>query len=301
MPSREYPHVQAAFYDQPWAILPAKLVEIEAILRARVEGRTHAPPGGFVTAKEAEAAAGPRGAAVMGKVAVMPVFGVLTQRAGVFERVSGMSGTEQLGQTFSLLLSDKSIKTIVFNVDSPGGSVFGVKELADKIAAARGEKKLVAVANSMMASAAYWIGSAAHELVVTPGGMAGSIGVVSMHVDYSRALDAGGVKPSYVYAGKYKVEGNPVEPLSDEARAAWQDTVDAYYADFVKAVAKNRGVSESDVRNGYGQGRVLTAKAAKAAGLVDRIDTLEGVLARLGADGASAAIQARALDLDELE
>ena len=89
-------------------------------------------------------------------------------------------------------------------------------------------------------------------------------------------------------AGEYKVEGNPFEPLSEEARAFIQGQVDAAYAQFVKDVARGRGVSVADVKNGYGQGRALDAKAAKAAGLVDRIEMFDDTLARvLGRSGAS--------------
>ena len=88
-------------------------------------------------------------------------------------------------------------------------SVYGVAELADQIQSARASKPVVAIANSLAASAAYWIGCAAGEFYVTPGGEVGSIGVWQAHFDYSQAIASEGVKPTLISAGKYKVEGNP--------------------------------------------------------------------------------------------
>jgi signal peptide peptidase SppA len=186
------------------------------------------------------------------------------------------------------MVADESVGAIVIDIDSPGGSVFGTPELADEILKARGAKPIIAVANSNADSAAYWIASAADEIVGTPSSMVGSIGVWTMHVDFSKMDERVGMKVTYVSAGKYKVEGNEYEPLGEEAQAALQARVDEYYGMFVAAVAKGRGVTASAVRNGYGEGRVVTAKQALALGMIDRIGTLGQTLARFGAstDGA---------------
>src|SRR5208283_803764 len=117
-------------------------------------------------------------------------------------------------------------------------------------------------ADSLAASAAYWIGSAAGELSVSPSGEVGSIGILSVHADYSRAEDAAGVGVTIVSSGKYKTEGNEHEPLGDTARAALQDRVSAYGRMFIRAVARNRGASFADVHDGYGEGRVVGASDA---------------------------------------
>jgi capsid assembly protease len=132
-----------------------------------------------------------------------------------------------------------------------------------------------------MASAAYWIGAQADELVITPSGYAGSIGVYRMHIDESALNEKIGIDVTYVHAGRYKVDGNPDEPLSDDARADWQQNVDDAYAAFVDDVAAGRGVSAETVISSYGEGRVLNARRALDAGLVDRIDTYEGTVTRL--------------------
>jgi ClpP class serine protease len=134
-----------------------------------------------------------------------------------------------------------------------------------------------------MASAAYWLGSAASEVVAAPESDTGSIGVWTAHVDASKMLEEIGWKVTLISAGKYKVEGNPYEPLAAEAREFIQSQVDEYYGMFIKAVARNRGDSQTAVREGYGQGRVLTAREAVKAKLVDRIGTLDQVVGELQA------------------
>ena len=137
---------------------------------------------------------------------------------------------------------------------------------------------MVAIVNSLAASAAYWIGCSAAELYVTPGGEVGSIGVWQAHFDYSQAMAAEGVTPTLISAGKYKVEGNPYAPLDSDAQGFMQSRVDDYYATFTKAVARGRGAPLSQVRDGMGQGRVLGADAALAANMVDGIATFDDVV-----------------------
>lgn len=283
-----YPAIAAAFYNTPHAITPEKLGEIRAFLegkfalpgsiedaRAGAFNEDRPPPG---------PTAGPRdGVQMVGRVAVVPVMGVIAQRMNLMSAFSGGTSAEQLGATIDALAADKSVRAIVLNVDSPGGSVFGIAELGDKIHAAKADKKIVAVANATAASAAYWIASQASELVVTTSGQVGSIGVIAAHTDESAADEKNGIKTTIISAGKYKAEG--YLPLTDDARAAMQANVDKMYGMFVRAVARGRGVTENRVDSDFGQGRMLLAKDAVAAGMADRVATLEQTLRRLGADG----------------
>jgi signal peptide peptidase SppA len=241
---------------------------------------------------EMEAASGRRSKAAPGSVALIPVMGVIAHRMSMMD-ISGPGGTsiQQLTAQIRQALEDGNCKAIVLDVDSPGGSVEGVMELASEIYDARKQKPITAVCNSMACSAAYWLASAASEVVVTPSGQCGSIGVYMLHQDESEALAKDGIKITVIKAGKYKAEGNPSEPLSEEARAAFQSKVDEYYGMFVKAVGKNRGVSQAAVREGYGQGRSLLANDAVKQNLADRIGTLDDVLGKYGVKngGASAA------------
>jgi ClpP class serine protease len=133
----------------------------------------------------------------------------------------------------------------------------------------------------MAASAAYWIGTAADELWVAPSGQVGSIGVFAAHEDISEALKMEGITISLVSAGKYKTEGMPYEPLSAEARASMQRMVDDFHTMFVAAVARNRGVATSTVKNGFGEARMILAQDAVRAGMADGVATLDQTVARL--------------------
>jgi ribosomal protein S27AE len=134
-----------------------------------------------------------------------------------------------------------------------------------------------------MASAAYWIGSACDEVVASPSADTGSIGVYTVHVDASGYNEKLGLKYTLIKAGDHKAEGNPWEPLSEDAESFIQGQIDEMGTTFVAAVAKHRGKKASEINANFGQGRCFTAKQALAAGMVDRIATLEDVLGKLGA------------------
>ena len=266
------------FLSQPWAILPEALESLTLQMVKQASGES---------AAGRDAARAARGAVIVGKTAIVPVRGVITQRGDIFDALfgGGSVSTQALGALLQQLAADNAVSTIVLDIDSPGGSVYGIAELADQMAAIRGKKTIVAVANSLAASAAYWIASAADEIVATPGGEVGSIGVFVAHVDHSEMLKKAGLQFTVISAGKYKTEANPYQPLSEDARRFVQSRVDDYYGMFVKAVATNRGATQTAVREGYGQGRVLGAQAALRANLVDRIATLEQVVATASMPG----------------
>jgi signal peptide peptidase SppA len=280
---KTYDHVVQAVYFRPWAILEPYHEIIRAAVRRHVEGVALSS----VELQDRLAAGRQRATAPsIARVAVIPVHGVIVPRASIFSAMSGGTSIEELSRTFRSALSDEEVDAIVFDMDSPGGIVDGVPEFAEEIRASRGRKPIAAVSNTMMASAAYWLGSQADEITVTPSGEAGSIGVFSAHEDWSAWWEAEGIKTTLISAGKFKTEGNEFEPLGDEARAFFQSKVDDYYGMFVRDVAAGRKASTSAVRAGYGQGRMLTAKDAVAADIADRVATLEDTIVRVGRQGA---------------
>jgi signal peptide peptidase SppA len=275
--SIKYEHIIGAICGTPWAIEPGKLSEIVAVV-------AHHAAGQDFSADEIEARIGARSQGVsQGQgVGVLPIRGTISHRMGSMDESSGGVSTERLSGMLAAYMADETVGSILLDIDSPGGTVTGVSELAAQLFAARGQgKPIVALVNGMAASAAYWLASQADEIVSIPSGLTGSIGVYTAHQDMSAALDKEGVKVTLISAGTHKLEGNPFEPLSDEARAVVQARVDDAYAVFVKDVARGRGVTPGDVRKGYGEGRVLGAKDAKAAGLIDRIGTVEETLGRV--------------------
>lgn len=274
------------FLVTPWALMPERLHAVAALL-ARWSQDIPANPdvlaaiGSDRAAREARRQAAT--AVSSGGIAVLPLYGVITQRGNLVDDVSGSGSvsTQQFAAALRQALADDAVSQILIDIDSPGGNVYGIAELADEIVGARAQKPIVAVANSLAASAAYWIGCSASQFYVTPSGEVGSIGVWQLHVDRSQALAAEGITPTLISAGKYKVEGNPYQPLDGDARDFLQTRVDDYYTSFTKAVARGRGVPVGQVREGMGQGRVLGAEAAREHGMVDGVASFDEVVRKM--------------------
>ncbi|GAB5506673.1 MAG: hypothetical protein Rhirs2KO_18360 [Rhizobiaceae bacterium] len=281
----EIRRILRAFSSQPWFIEPRAADKIIAILEYRAAHGPRAEP------YRDEPAAKPTSREDRGKIAVVNLMGPIVPRSSGVDDISGptVASMERFGALFDQVADDKDVTAIVLNIDSPGGSVDLVPETAAKIRAARREDRpIIAVANTLAASAAYWLASAADELVVTPSGEVGSIGVYMLHQDVSAALEREGVKLTFISEGPRKTEGNPFEPLGKEAAAALQETARYYFDMFAKDVAAHRRVDVSvvtaDPENAeqhFGGGRVYPAKTAVKLGMADRVESLESVLRRL--------------------
>lgn len=284
----QYTRILRQVISTPWAILPAKLVVIRDLLAIRASGQRLTDEEiaaemrrEDTRGQEVKAARGDALYEQRGDTAVLPLVGTIIPRMSFFRESSGAVSVQRFTTAFRAAMKEPDISSVIIEVDSPGGQVDAVEELSTEIFKARGTKPITAVVNTMAASAAYWIATAADEMVVTPSGEVGSIGVFAMHQDVSEMAAMQGVKVSLISAGKYKVEANPFEPLTDEAREAIQQRVDEYYGMFVSAVARNRGVSRSAVRGGYGEGRMVGAKEAVASGMADRVGTLDETISKL--------------------
>lgn len=226
--------------------------------------------------------------AVKGKVGVIPVRGVMMNRPGYISQLFGAKDIQEIREDFDTLMAMSDVGAIVFQIDSPGGSVFGVDELSEHVFNSRGKgKRIISIADGYMASAAYALGSAAEEVYATSSSAVGSIGVYFAHTEFSKAEEAAGIKTTHIFAGKYKVDGNESEPLSETAKKHMQEAVDRYYDQFVSKVAKHRGDSKANVKNGYGEGRALHALDALEEKLIDRIESVEGLISKLSGSAAS--------------
>jgi signal peptide peptidase SppA len=293
--SYKYSRYLARVTRHPWAIMPDKLAAIDELIRLRASG-------GKLSDEEIaerfgpkkQAAAGLTSRANDGAVGLIPIHGVVAHRADSFEASSGGTSTELIGRQLQRLLDDDSVKSILLDFDTPGGSADGVPEMATKIAKGTAIKPIVAHVNALAASAGYWLASQCSEIVCTPSGMVGSIGVFMLLVDESEALAKEGIVINAISAGDNKLEGRPWQPLSDESKAFYQAQVDDCYRDFVAAVAKGRETTAAEVKKSYGQGRVYDAKLALSIGMIDRIATLDDTLARMVASKPSAGVARRA-------
>lgn len=288
----------AEFANTPWAMLPSHLAKMQGVLLNWGNG---VQPSAEVMAaiqadKDArEARRNVAAQASGGGIAVLPMYGIITQRGNMADDISGPGSvsTQQFTRALREAINDPMIAQVLIDIDSPGGSVYGCQELADEIYRARATKPIIGISNSLAASAAYWIGSQCTEFYCTPSGEVGSIGVYTAHADYSAMLEEEGVKMTLIQAGEFKTEGNPYGPLTDEAKAAIQKSVDGYYATFTQSVSRGRACPIANVRDNMGKGRCLSASDALAVGMIDGIATFDEVVAKMqksirGGRGASA-------------
>jgi|GEM_PF-1326374 len=269
----------------PWAVYEPKAEEIMEFLEFRADGGVRSEAELREIAGHARDPMQERGGG--NGVAVIHLFGLIAHRMSGLEAMSGGASLEHFRKQFQQALQNDEIGTIVLHVDSPGGSVDGVAETSDMIYEARGKKRIVAVGDTLIASAAYAIASAADEIVLTKSGMVGSIGVIAVHFEFSEMEKAAGVATTVFTAGRFKGEGNRHEPLTEDARSHIQETVDDFYKQFIDGVARNRAMAPEQVKSGMGQGRALTAERALAEKLIDRIATYDEVLDDLGVSRSS--------------
>lgn len=263
--------------QHPWAIT-------ESALEALVDAYRLSAATGFADAKAAfddDGFGAPATAKPTGGVGVIQIRGALKQHpsASFFDFLFGGGASyDQIEGQLKAFLADDSVRAIVLDIDSPGGTVYGMSSLMGAIMAARGKKPIVAHANSVAASAAYGIGAAADAFYMDPGGIVGSIGVFVMHEDVSEAAKAAGINVTLISAGKYKTRGNEFAPLSDDDLKAIQARVDGLYQQFTADIARGRGVTPAAVRSGFGEGDVVTATDAKKLGMVDGVMTLAAAI-----------------------
>jgi len=214
---------------------------------------------------------------VHGGAAVIKIHGALVKTFNLWDHLFGMVSMQMIQRDFQNALNDDSVDTIFFDVDSPGGTVDGTKELVDFIYEARGQKPLVVYGNGSMMSGAYYVGSVGDEVYTSDTSYVGSIGVYRPHMDASKFYENWGIKVTLIYAGKEKVAGNPYEKLSDKDKEILQREVDKQYDIFVDTVARNRGVDKKVVLEKMADGRVFIGQDAMDNGLVDGLVTLAEV------------------------
>lgn len=232
-------------------------------------------------------------------VAVISVTGSLVNRSMGVSPQSGMTSYEQIAGDLSAAVADPTVKGILLDIDSSGGEVAGLFDLVDRIKEADSQKPVVAAVNDEAYSAAYAIASAAREIYTTKTGGVGSIGVVAAHVDQSKADADAGLKVTYIYEGARKVDGNPHEPLSDEAHASIAADVEAAYHMFVSTVAANRSrslqaIQQTEAACFYGQDGI---DAGLADGLGGKAAALESLAKQISVSASEKALMAEVADL----
>jgi signal peptide peptidase SppA len=260
---KNLPFLAQRLFNTPLAITPGKAEMVMAALADRFgitrlfrsdgEVITFADGGSctdigagaeFGGAKESPA----RGYDVIAGIAVIPVQGTLVQKLGTLRPYSGMTGYDGIRANVSMALNDDAVRAIVFDVDSPGGEVSGCFDLVDAIYSARGQKPMWSILSESAYSAAYAIASASDRIIVPRTGGTGSVGVICMHVDLSKALTAAGIAVTIIQYGARKADGSEYQALSKEALARFQGDIDTMGDLFASTIARNRKISKASVK-----------------------------------------------------
>jgi signal peptide peptidase SppA len=286
MTANRLPHLATRLFNRPLAILPDKAEIVMAALADRFGvTRLFRADGTALAMGDWDGDAGEpaeyKPYAMVGPVAVIPVEGTLVHRLGSIYPYSGMTGYDGLRQLFAMAWDDAAVKAIVLDIDSPGGEVAGCFDLVDAISAARdtGEKPIRAILNESAYSAAYAIASAATHITVPRTGGTGSVGVITMHCDMSKALSASGMTVSILQYGARKADGANVAPLSKEAHERFQADIDTMGDLFVETVARNRGLTPAAVK--ATEAGTFLGESGVAAGFADAVMAPDAAMAEL--------------------
>jgi signal peptide peptidase SppA len=292
MKPARYAHVLSFALSHPWEVLQEMMPVLAGTLARHIAG---------VDSSEEIAAAlvnrknlpQPRA----GSVAIIPVYGVIAPRMNLFSEFSGGTTFQKLSQQLRAVMATEDVKTIVLDIDSPGGSVAGAREFAAELMKARTKKPIIAVGQYTMASAAYHLAAACTEIVAAPSASTGSIGVYWMHDDLSAALKELGINRTFVSAGEGKLDGNETEPLNEAAKARRQATVDELYGALVTDIVNGRGKGMTDARvRTEWKAHVYLSPAALQLGLIDSIATLDETITRVLSASTDPADQRAARD-----
>ncbi|HOX08851.1 MAG TPA: S49 family peptidase [Planctomycetota bacterium] len=280
-----------ADFPKVWAMEPSRLEQLCARLAAaEISGEAAAAAAsqaastrarkGFKKLEDMMEDPPPYSYAVENGVAVFPLSGVIQKSVPWIYDYFGIhaTGVQDVQAALAAALADKAVDSILFEIDSPGGSVSGVQELADAIRAARAVKPVAAHISDLGASAAYWLASQASRVTANQTAEVGSIGVYMVMVDSSKAAEAEGFKVHLIASGPHKGAGVPGVPLTEEQIAVEQEMVNKLAEQFVGAIAAGRGMAATEVAS-LATGRTWLAADALRAKLIDGVANYESALA----------------------
>lgn len=264
------PYTAGRVFNTPLMISRAKLDTIMNVIAPRMQGE---PLPFALPSEDREYTLSSNG------IAVIPVLGTLVRRTIGLEAQSGLTSYAALEDRLNAALNDTSIKGLLLDIDSPGGESGGVFDLADKIYAARAIKPIWASVNEDAFSAAYAIAAAAEKIYIPRTGGVGSIGVIAMHLDESKAEEEAGLAYTAVFAGAHKNDMSSHAPLSDPARAQLQSEVGRVYGILTSTIARMRGIDQSKIA--ATEAALYFGENALTVGLADKIGTFNDALGAL--------------------
>lgn len=261
-------HILNAVYCDPWLIRPEMHARICEIVEAHMSGAAHAADGIAVAFEDEKQDDLVR--ITDDGVAIIGLRGVVGKRVGSLEKSSGVTDVDDVAEALAMAVEDGAVRGVVMDIDSPGGTVTGVPELAAQVRDATDRKNIVAFTDTQASSAAYWIGSQAYSFVAAPSASVGSVGVYLPVLDSSRAYEAMGLRQEVIKSGRFKGAGIPGTALTEEQRQRLQERVNAIHAAFradVRAMRKR-------VPDEAMEGQELFASEAIKVGMVDMLGTM---------------------------
>ena len=266
-----YPHVASMVFGVPLFATPALVTAVKSVLEPRLLGRgSDASEGAEPMALMAADEGAVQASSSVGKLAVIPVHGILVPRRGeITQSCEELLSYELLRGKIEAARRDDQVAEIVLDFHTGGGSALGCKEAADYIRMVSEEKPVTALINFAACSAGYFLASACSRIVASPTAMVGSIGVIIETYDVSRAEEAAGIKFNTFYRGGHKNDASPHEPITDQATREIGKRLDAAYELFTTSVAEYRGLDVSAVV--ATEARVFSAKEALELNLIDDI------------------------------
>lgn len=220
-----------------------------------------------------------------GPLAVISIRGTLVNDDHPFNRFFGEVGYPEIRRAVMEAVEHEDVKAILLDMDTPGGQVSGISETVDFLKNVdQNHVPIYAHASSSMASGGYWLGSVGRRITTSELAVVGSIGVVTVHADYSKMYKNQGIEINVLRQGEFKALGNPYERLDEKAKNKIMDEMEVIYDTFLGQVADSRGMSVLGLKETAAEGRVFYGNEAVAVGLADEVSSFDAVAARLIAE-----------------
>jgi ClpP class serine protease len=285
MKTERLTRIRNAIYGQPWAIMQDHLEAICEIFERHVSMDSETLEARIIEALAKSGVGGGQGQRlgfgeyeIVNGVAVLPLMGPIFPRSNMMTRMSGATSLEDFNAKFTDALSNKDVCSILIQSDSPGGSVSGLSEMATKIFSARNQSKpIVGIADGLMCSAAYMLGSQCMETYCTEGAVVGSIGTVLTVEDDSRQKENAGIKSHTLRTGPLKCIG--AGPITDDQLTELKSVVQEYFTKFKDSVVRARAGIDIEA---VSTGAFWIGSKSVDMGLTDGVSSMDEQLSRLG-------------------
>jgi protease-4 len=248
--------IQEAVYNRPWLILPSIHETIRKQLELHIAGGLQMPINPMDDEDEDEDEE-LKMAATSPYIEIINIEGIIGKRLSMLEMECGGCDVDMISDQLDEAVENPDVSEIVLYINSPGGTVIGVPELAAKIAEIDKKKRCTAFVDVLCASAAFYIASQCSQIFCTPSAEIGSVGVYSIYIDETRMLENAGVKVNAISAGTYKLTGASFKVMTEEERSMLQADVDNIYNQFKAAVTSKR-----EIKDEYLQGQVFNGEQA---------------------------------------